>query len=149
MKGEQLLEELRILARRVDGPPAWVHEAAKAAFDWRTLDTELAELVYDSALAPAQAGVRSDSASRLLSFESADLSVEIEVVQEGSTRRLVGQVAPPQLVHVRVVGTTGERLAFDSDELGRFSIADLPAGPVSFLCQPGQGTPTRTSWTIL
>ena len=43
-----MLHELRDLAERTDPVPASVLEAARAALDWRRVDTELAELVADA-----------------------------------------------------------------------------------------------------
>ena len=44
----QLLDELRRAASRFDPPPPAVVEAARSSFTWRTIDAELAALVFDS-----------------------------------------------------------------------------------------------------
>jgi hypothetical protein len=45
---DQMLGRLRAVASRADPVPAGVVVAARGAFQWRTIDAELAELVYDS-----------------------------------------------------------------------------------------------------
>ena len=53
--------------------------AARAAFTWRTVDAELAELLHDSAL-DAGAAVRSGSdGPRMLSFRRAAVTLEVEI----------------------------------------------------------------------
>jgi hypothetical protein len=47
-EGELLLVELRGLINRLDQVPENVDEAARAAYTWRTIDAELAELTRDS-----------------------------------------------------------------------------------------------------
>jgi hypothetical protein len=54
-------------------------DAARAAFTWRTVDAELAELLHDSAL-DAGAAVRSGAEGpRMLSFRRAAVTLEVEV----------------------------------------------------------------------
>ena len=72
---------------------------ARWAFTWRTVDSELAELVADSATDElALSGVRSDAGPRLLTFEVSqlELAVEVQVTESAGARRLLGQVVPPQ-----------------------------------------------------
>ena len=45
---EQLLDGLRRAASQFDPPPPAVIEAARSSFTWRTIDAELAALVFDS-----------------------------------------------------------------------------------------------------
>ena len=90
--------ELRALFSRVDPVPPLLDEAARAAFTWRTVDAELAELMRDSADAEEEAGallVRGGGGPRQLSFESPRLGIELEVVATGPReRRLDGPAAP-------------------------------------------------------
>ena len=135
---------LRSVIERADPVPPAVVEAARAAYTWRTIDAELAELTADSAMATA--GVRSSSAPRLLTFEGAGVEVEVEVAQTGSTRRLTGQLVPvgPARVTVRWSGGTQEAVA---DELGRFAVEGIPAGTVSLVVdRAGAEHPIVTSW---
>jgi hypothetical protein len=135
---------LRSVIDRADPVPPSVVEAARAAYTWRTIDAELAELTADSAL--ESAGIRSSSAPRLLTFEGAGIEVEIEVAQTGSTRHLSGQLVPagPAQVSVRWSGGTQETTA---DDLGRFAVERVPAGSVSLaIVRAGAQRPIVTSW---
>ena len=85
-------DELMALLAGAVGEPDAADErrrtAARAAFTWRSVDEELAELLHDSAL-DAGAAVRSGSdAPRSLAFGRSGLTLEVEVDGE----RLLGQV---------------------------------------------------------
>jgi hypothetical protein len=141
---DPLLTALRSVVANADPVPPSVVEAARAAYVWRTIDAELAELTADSAM--ASSGVRSSSAPRLLTFEGAGVEVEVEVAETGSTRRLSAQLVPvgPAQVTVRWSGGTKETTA---DELGRFAVEGIPAGSVSLVVErAGVGHPIVTSW---
>jgi hypothetical protein len=125
--------------------PQAVLEAARAAYTWRTIDAELAELTADSALAAA--GVRSSSAPRLLTFEGDGVEVEVEVAQTGSTRRLSGQLVPVGPAQVTVRWPGGGTRAAAADDLGRFAIDGVPAGSVSLaVVRAGAEHQIVTSW---
>jgi hypothetical protein len=135
---------LRSVIDRADPIPPTVVDAARAAYTWRTIDAELAELTTDSATAVA--GVRSSSAPRLLTFEGAGVEVEVEVAQTGSTRRLSGQLVPVGPAQVTVRWSSGSREA-TADDLGRFAVENVPAGSVSLLVlRTGAEHPIVTSW---
>lgn len=145
-----LLDALRVLAGRVDPLPAAVADAARESFTWRTIDAELAELAYDSVLDDARlAGVRSGDAPRTLTFEAPDLSVEVEVVEAGDQRRLLGQLVPPQAGEVQVRHPSGSTTVA-ADAVGRFSVAGLPSGPMSLRCRVGdEGAAFDTAWVVV
>jgi hypothetical protein len=141
---DPLLTALRNVVANADPVPPSVVEAARAAYVWRTIDAELAELTADSAMATS--GVRSSSAPRLLTFEGAGVEVEVEVAETGSTRRLSAQLVPvgPAHVTVRWSGGTKETTA---DEFGRFAVEGVPAGSVSLIVERvGVEHPIVTSW---
>jgi len=141
---DPMFATLRNVLDHADPVPQAVVEAARAAYTWRTIDAELAELTADSAMATA--GVRSTSAPRLLTFEGAGVEVEVEVAQTGSTRHLSGQLVPtgPAQVTVRWSGGTQETTA---DNLGRFAFDRVPAGSVSLaILRAGSEQPIVTSW---
>lgn len=144
---EQMLDELRRLAARHDAPPPHVRSAAQAAFTWRTIDEELAELAYDSlAQAPAASGVRGDAA-RTLSFETNGRGVEVEVAEHGDRRSIVGQLLPPGPGSVEIRSGRPELVVdVGADHLGRFHADDLPNGPIRLRCQPDDGTTITTTW---
>ncbi|HET6547906.1 MAG TPA: hypothetical protein VFG79_05605 [Solirubrobacter sp.] len=122
--------ELRAVVAHLDPVPELVQEAARAAFTWRTIDAELAELMRDSAEEDAGVLVRSGgSAQRQLSFESPRLGIELEVTATGArTRRLVGQLLPPVQAMVTVERPGEDGLSVQADELGRFVLDGLRAG---------------------
>jgi hypothetical protein len=142
---------LRSVVDRADPVPPAVIAAAKASFTWRTIDSELAELVTDSAemSAASGAGVRGETAPRLLTFEAAGLSVEVEVAESGSTRRLVGQLVPMTPAEVVVRWNAGSA-STTADDLGRFVVSDVPAGLVRLAVRRRtDANPVLTSWVSI
>lgn len=121
---EELMARLRNAAAELDPVPDHVLAAARAALSTRRLDEELAALVADSAL--ADAGVRAaDAEVRLLSFETADVSLELQVEYRGgevAVRGLVTGAAGDAVVEV-----AGERHTALVDE-GWFAVTGLPRG---------------------
>jgi hypothetical protein len=147
---DQLADRLRVLGNRVDPVPVAVTAAARAAFAWRTVDAELAELTYDSWVDDrALAGVRGCGGARQLTFEAPGLTVEMEV--GAAAPCLVGQLVPahPGTVEVR---HDGGSLTLAVDDLGRFAAKHLPAGPLSLRCviDAGAGAaPVETEWVAV
>src|SRR5688500_9386673 len=84
-----LEDELRQAAELFDPVPARLKQAAVAAYAWRTIDAELAELVFDSFDQPM--AVRGPGRPRLLTFRSEELLIEVELDE----RHLVGRVSSP------------------------------------------------------
>lgn len=146
---DALTAELRT-AGQLDDVPLETMAAAKASFLWRTVDAELAELVGDSAEEDALlAGVRSTSTIRMLTFRSPTLTVEVEALDVGGRRRLIGQLVPPQggRITVRHGGGTPAVVA---DEFGRFTVDDVAPGPVSLHCSGVAGAgETTTDWVVI
>ncbi len=143
---EQLLTELRASLAGVDDVPESVSEAARAAFEWRTIDEELAALSYDSFLDDKElAGVRSGGdGPRQLTFDAEDVTVEIEV----ESGRIIGQLVPPQSGEVEV-RQPGGSVTVQADELGRFSCDGIGRGPVSLRCITPGATPIITEWIVV
>lgn len=147
---DSLLEELADLLRRADPVPHAVLEAARAAIEWRDLDAELAALVADSARHPDDrlALVRGVGGPRTLSFSAGAFAIELEVAVSGTGRSLVGQLVPPAKALLEVFHPGG-RTEADSDELGRFAVDWIPAGPMMLRCSPADGRAVVTEWTAL
>lgn len=152
---DQLLAQLRDLGGRVDPVPAHVLDAARGSLSWRDTDAALAALVTDSATAgpAALAGVRGGDQPRLLTFTAGDLTIEVEAAAEdAATVRLVGQLVPPQRAQLRVEHAGGgPARPASADELGRFAVAGVPAGPVRLRCEPAgpAGRVVLTAWVVL
>jgi hypothetical protein len=148
---ERLFEELTAVVRRADRPPADVLAAARGSYTWRTIDAELAELTYDSLLDDdALAKVRSGAQPRQVTFESDDLTIELEIGFATGGRRIVGQLIPTQVAEIEIRHPAGEQ-SVEADELGRFTAEVLTVGPVSLACKlktDGEVTIT-TDWIII
>lgn len=141
------LADIRAVFDEIDPVPPEVIAAAKASFTWRTIDAELAALIDDSALAPT-AGIRGPGGPRLLTFEAPTVTVVVEVSDIGDRRRILGQLVSPQEAQVEVRHADGSTTV-DADDLGRFSVEAVPAGPVSFVCHIGSGQSVVTSWVTV
>lgn len=142
----KLLARLAGLAARIDSVPAEVIAAARGSFTWRTVDLELAELMYDSAEERELVGVRSESDGRHLTFATGDLTVEMEISTSGA---LVGQIVPPQPAAIDIRHRSSTTV-LAADHLGRFQSAGLPRGPMSMRCRPESGAPAiTTDWLLI
>lgn len=137
----ELEEELRQAAARLDPVPPELLLAAADAFGWRTIEAELAELVFDSQVDHDEVAlVRGPPERRLLSFQSAALTIDLEVTSTSFSRGLVGQLAPPRQASVEIrVGDTS--IAVQADDLGRFRAGPVPTGPMSLRCGVSSGEP--------
>lgn len=135
---------LRAIAQVVDGPPPVVAAAARAALSTRRLDGELAELTADSAMADLAVRGEREVEVRLLSFETATVSVELQVdaVDERLTMRGLVSGAAGEAV----VETATEHRAAPIDPQGWFLAADLPRGLVRVRLAAQDGTSVTTSW---
>ena len=142
---DELLALLGQALAAADPPPAHVLDGARAAHTWRTIDTELAELVFDSAR--ELTGVRSENVKRQVTFEAPGIEIEIMVVDE-ETRRLVGQLIPPQESKIELVSDHGVN-SMTTDHLGRFSFDQVAPGPVRLVVKGNDGRPlVQTEWVL-
>lgn len=140
-----LLRRLGEMFDVVDPVPPEVLQAGYAAFTWRTIDAELAELSEDSLMSSA-AGVRGAD-TRLLTFEAPSVNVVVEVTEIGERRKLVGQVIPVLSDELRIEHPAGTTTV-SVDEEGLFS-TDLPGGLARIaLSVPGGGS-VVTSWVTV
>ena len=139
---------LDLLGRAIDAAdpvPDRVLDGARAAFTWRTIDTELAELVFDST--QELAGVRAAEANRQVTFRAPGVEIEVMVIENG-TRRLVGQLVPPAVHTVQLVGADAVH-SVESDRLGRFTFDVLEPGPVRLAVLAADGTRlVQTEWVL-
>jgi hypothetical protein len=132
--------------RAVDPVPDRVLAAARGAFAWRTIDQELADLVFDSAT--ELTGTRDRGAARQLTFRSRGVEIEIMLV-DASERRLVGQLVPAHSTTVRL-DSTGQSHEQVSDQYGRFSFDRVATGPVRLSITGTGGTrDVLTDWVLL
>lgn len=146
MTDDQLMADLARVLELTDPVPAPVTAFAKASFGWRDLDAQLAELVYDSAEA-GLVGVRGGEQARQLTFRAPGVEIEVELVSE-QTRRIVGQLIPPQETTVEL-RFDGSAMETTTDRLGRFSFDKVPTGPISLRCNVGDDQSVRTDWVLM
>jgi hypothetical protein len=145
MTPDQLEVLLAEALEEVDPVPDFVVAAAKDAFIWRTIDAELAELVFDSS--DGLVGVRSQETARQVTFQAPGVEVEMMMLAEGG-RRLVGQLVPPQQATVELRHGTS-LVETTSDAIGRFSFVDVPTGPISLTIITPDGGKVTTEWLSL
>ena len=125
--------------------PESVQVGARAAFTWRNIDTELAQIVFDSA--QELAGVRTEETNRQLTFHAPGVEIEVMVIEDG-TRRIVGQLIPPTETAVELVAGDDVQ-STRTDRLGRFSFDDLGPGPVRIDVLGGDGERlVQTDWVL-
>ena len=141
---EMLIAHLRAGLAEADPRPRDVDEFARAAFSWRNLDAELAEIAYDS----TESGldhVRSMAAARMITFETGRWSIDIEYNEDET--RLTGQVAPTGDIQVELRSVGSTRFT-KTDETGRFFFDDVLPGPGSIVIRSGDNV-IATEWTVL
>jgi hypothetical protein len=119
---ERLLVLVRATLAEADPVPEALVEAARQAFNWRTFDTELAELLLDSA--EWMSAARADQGPRLATFALGGLKVDLEITDEGPRRHLLGQLVPPLSGEIDVRQTVGV-VTVEADGTGRFELSDL------------------------
>ena len=143
---DQLIATLGDAIQHADPVPERVLAGARAAFTWRTIDAELAELVFDSAT--ELTGVRSESMARQVTFQAPGVEIEVMVIENGQ-RRIVGQLIPPSEVVVQL--TSGDSVdETQTDELGRFTFNDVLPGPVRLAVLGSSGEHVvHTEWVLL
>lgn len=137
-----LLADLGHALDALDTAPEAARLAAHGLLSWRSMDDELAELQFDSALDTAE--VRGLAWPRQLSFEAAESSVEIEI----DGHHIVGQIIPPAEVEVRLTSATGSASTTRSDSVGHFRFDDVGAGAIRITATLPNGTIT-TQWFSL
>lgn len=143
---EQLYTELGEALRTADAVPGRFVEAGKAAFAWRTVDAELAQLSYDSAVDGVPAGTRAEPAAlRSLTFAASGLTIEVELTEDA----LLGQVVPPQPGSVELRQKDGSTMTVPVDEVGWFVVRPLPTGLFRLLVRTADGRAVLTEWATL
>jgi hypothetical protein len=159
---EHLLSELRRLAAAIDPVPDIVRAAAHAAIGTRHLDRELAVLVADSAadnadsdrdlytaFEPVRQASTGRQTSRLLTFATGDLQVDLEVTELGDELEIIGQVTGVPVAACVLEYANGRRLAIEVDSLGRFVFSAAEHGAVRAWIRSTAGAQVMTAWVTL
>jgi hypothetical protein len=116
----------------VDVVPADFVGAGTGLFTWRTIDAELAALVYDSDREVAAA--RSDVASlRALTYATSRATIDITFMPDG----MIGQIAPQCTARVQLRYSDGQVAEVVADRLGVFTVDPLPRNPFVLMCRFG------------
>jgi hypothetical protein len=136
-RAEQHLVDLAAAGARLDPVPQEAFDAAVASFAWRTIDAELADLVFDSASRDRDlVGIRSTRPSRQLTFEAPRLAVELEIDSDAGCS-LAGQLVPAGSADIEV-RCPGCSMTIHADDRGRFSVHQVPGHVVSLrIRRPG------------
>jgi hypothetical protein len=140
----RLLADLNSLYENDDPVPEEVLAAARGAFAWADFDAELARLLDQESLVGRS--VRATGDHRLLTFEAEHLTFVVEATELTDGRKLVGQVVPAGPRELWWESAGGDSTAAVVDELGRFSLPRLPAGPARLRCELPDGTRVVTEW---
>ncbi len=143
---DELLALVGRALRAADPVPDRVIDGARAAWTWRTIDEELAELVFDSS--SQLAGVRSEDTARQLTFRSPGVEIEVMVTDEAA-RTVIGQLIPPGEFTVQLL--LGDAVIEEpTDRLGRFTFNGIAPGPVRLVVVDEHGHHlVITEWVLL
>ena len=107
--------------------------AARAAFTWRTIDAELAELLHDSAL-DAGAAVRSGSdGPRMLSFRRAAVTLEVEIDGDAVLGEVIDESEGDAPATVTLQRPDTEDRSVEADASGFFRFDGVGPGSVRFV----------------
>lgn len=148
---EGLLAAVREMLSRSEAAPDWSTELAKGSYDLRAVDAELAVLSSDSLssdAAPGRSGTRSGATARMAVFDTADLSVEIEIEpgERAGSWRLIGQLNPAAPARIKIRQQQAEPFWVEADRLGRFAVGRLQGGPLSLICLRSGLPAAVTEW---
>ena len=119
---EELLRRLRDMWDETDPAPALLADLACFALDHATADDEVLEVVRQPRLAAA---ARGDERSQLITFDSASLTIMVNVTPHADgSLRLDGWITPPAAYPVELRTPTSTR-STSCDENGRFSFTGV------------------------
>jgi hypothetical protein len=142
-----LLADLAAAVRDVGPLARNLADHAHGVYSWRTVDQDLflASLSFDSSVQPTSQSRSDPSQARVLVFNAAPLSVELEVMSD----QVVGQLLPPAAGDILVETETGATLHLSADERGFFLLMPpLPQGMVRLRCDTPTGR-VVTDWVTL
>lgn len=152
--GDALMGDLRGLLSRLDPMPPELLDQAGRAYCWRTVDSDLAELSFDSVVdrdlavavrATADPALQPQMLGFGVVIDGEDLTIEVEVGPSPAGLSLVGQLCPSGAATMDVQTGAGESAMVPVDELGRFAIEPVPRGPVRFSVRH-HGRVVHTAW---
>jgi len=143
---DDLMAELKQVLDEAQSVPTDLADAARASYTWRTVDEELETLLlsYDSAVAATTHVRAAGTTSRMLVFESEDLTIEVEVNDDV----LMGQVVPTAAGRVILEDPNGTLQETEADDGGFFLLRRPTTNPVRFTWVTGDSR-VATEWVPL
>jgi hypothetical protein len=144
---DRLLTALREALEARRAVPRELIHASESAYTWLNIDTELAQLTYDSSTDRSDAPVlRAETASiRSLTFTSPHLTIELEVTDTA----LLGQIIPIQPGTIEIQDRSGGYHTVAIDDVGCFSVSPIPAGQFRMRSRAADGLDVATGWITL
>ncbi len=109
-------------------PPPSLLEGSLWVHQWHNMESELAELTYDSSV-QSPVSVRSGSSLRQLTFRSGDRSIEMAIEPAGRSVVVSGEISPPLIGTMQLL-VGGEMFVAEIDPSGSFIVEDVPFGTV-------------------
>lgn len=148
----ELLSSLRRAAEGADPEPAYLRDLGRAAFSVRRVDAELAQLVADSTRQRELVRSAASGADpRLVTFVAGDVTIEVQVSRVQTHPYLIGLVdgvAVPEGARVDVEAASGALERTEVDDLGRFTVDEVPRGLIR-LRVVAEGVDVTTDWMSL
>ncbi|HEV7656255.1 MAG TPA: hypothetical protein VGP36_16190 [Mycobacteriales bacterium] len=135
---DRLLAELGAAVRDEAAVPDGLRRAGRAAYGWRTVDAELAEL--EAAPAGAVGTRAAGDEPRALRFRAGEVLIEVELTADG----LQGQVVPPRAARMTLETASGTAQTTEVDVVGWFLFSPPPREPFRLRLDPPA---VVTSWT--
>ena len=152
---DEVLDAYRRIAAAVDPPPPHLLPAARAAFEARDLDAEIALLIADSRTEAGTAvyeRVRAEADAALgrwlLSFEGGGIQAELEVEERNGRLRLLGLISGASADDC-YLEAAGDPRRVDVDDLGRFIVEDVEHGSIRLRCRSTDGVRVTTAWVTV
>jgi len=144
---DELLDLVKSVMSEIGAVPHEVTVAARAAFELRTFDIELAALIYDSRIDNRLlAGTRAaESSARILVFRTGESTVEVEF-RDG---RALGQVDPPSAGLVSFESPQRRLGRAEIDSFGCFVLEGEFAGMIRVILHSGDDAKLVTEWARL
>jgi hypothetical protein len=142
---DALLDKLRDCSARYQPAPEPIRRGALAAFEWRAIDEELAQLLSDTADSDRLVGARSTlSGIRLMEFVAGAVQINLGFSDTGlMTGNFVGHSSET----AKLVSSSGQRVELLVDEFGEFICDPVPSGPIRIELGVGPGR-IVTDWIL-
>ncbi len=142
---DDLLVRLRTVADYLDAPPPIVDELARAVFETRDLDAELAVLIADSEFDTLELVRGPTAEARLIAFETDSVTVDLQLERhDGGTLTLRGLLVGA--VGEVVVDTGRTQTTHPLDDRGWFVAEGVTATALRLRLRNADGGGVTTAW---